>query len=62
MRKRDLLRRANYTKIVLLTKALITFGGVAFLSLLFVWRGYGLVDIVASYTVTYTNLTDTCLY
>ncbi len=50
LRKRDLFMRANYTKIMILFKSLITSCGSFGISLFFVWRSYGLVDLISTYS------------
>ena len=46
----ELFKRANYTKVMLLLKALVSSFLSVSLSLLFLWRDYGLVDLLSSKT------------
>ena len=46
----ELFKRANYTKVMIMLKTLVNSFFSVSLSLLFLWRDYGLVDLLASKT------------
>jgi hypothetical protein len=46
----ELFKRANYTKVMIMYKAIIASFLSLTLSLLFLWRDYGLVDLLSSKT------------
>ena len=45
-----LFKRANYNKFLVLFKSLINAASAAFVCIAFVWRDYGLVDLVSTLT------------
>jgi hypothetical protein len=49
LRKRELLLRANYIKLIILSKAVVILFVAALLSSLFIWRDVGLVDMLSTY-------------